>query len=134
MQILITLTQHLTCISVVYAVCLLCFLKIDVLSEVVSAVQDRTEVYLDGGVRQGTDVLKALAMGARAVFIGRPVIWGLACNGQQGVEAVLEMLRDEFKTAMVLSGKYFHIITFTIIISTGCRNVAEIKQDLIKRE
>ena len=63
---------------------------------------------MDGGVRQGTDVLKALAMGARAVFIGRPVLWGLAYNGQEGVESVLQILRDEFKTAMMLSGTAKH--------------------------
>ena len=62
------------------------------------------EVYLDGGVRQGTDVLKALALGARAVFVGRPVLWGLACAGRQGVQQVLGMLRDELKLAMQLAG------------------------------
>ena len=54
--------------------------QIDVLADVVSAVGDKVEVYMDGGIRTGTDVLKALALGARAVFIGRPVIWGLACK------------------------------------------------------
>ena len=54
------------------------FTQIDVLREVVEAVRGRVEVFMDGGVRQGTDVLKALAMGARAVFVGRPVLWGLA--------------------------------------------------------
>jgi (S)-2-hydroxy-acid oxidase len=82
--------------------------SIDALSEVVSAVQGRVEVFMDGGVRQGTDVLKALAMGARAVFIGRPVLWGLACGGQNGVEKVLELLRDEFHSAMMLSGRFPH--------------------------
>ena len=53
-------------------------IQIDALGEVVEAVEGRVEVYLDGGVRQGTDVLKALALGAKAVFIGRPVLWGLA--------------------------------------------------------
>ena len=59
---------------------------------------------MDGGVRQGTDVMKALALEARAVFIGRPVLWGLACRGEEGVERVLEILRDEFRSAMMLSG------------------------------
>ena len=68
------------------------------------AVQGKIEVYMDGGVRQGTDVMKALALGARAVFIGRPVLWGLACSGEEGVEIVLEILRDEFRSAMMLSG------------------------------
>ena len=53
-------------------------LQIDVLGEIVHAVQGKVEVYMDGGVRLGTDVLKALALGAKAVFIGRPVLWGLA--------------------------------------------------------
>lgn len=70
----------------------------------VSAVGGAVEVYLDGGVRQGTDVLKALAMGARAVFVGRPVLWGLAYAGKEGVEQVLHILRDEFRLAMQLAG------------------------------
>ena len=65
------------------------------------------EVYFDGGVRQGTDVLKALALGAKAVFVGRPVLWGLAYNGREGVEQVLRMLRDELILAMQLAGKHF---------------------------
>ena len=62
------------------------------------------EVYLDGGVRQGTDVPKALSLGAKAVFVGRPALWGLAHAGQEGVEQVLGMLRDEFSLAMQLAG------------------------------
>ncbi|XP_071496892.1 2-Hydroxyacid oxidase 1-like [Diadema antillarum] len=78
---------------------------IDVLSEVVSAVKGQgLEVYLDGGVRCGTDVLKALAMGARAVFIGRPAIWGLACDGASGVKKVLSILRNEFDSSLGLAG------------------------------
>ena len=78
---------------------------IDALSEVVAAVQGRCEVYLDGGIRRGTDVLKALALGARAVFVGRPVLWGLAVNGEEGVHHVLELLRSELELAMALSGR-----------------------------
>ena len=81
-------------------------IQIDVLSEVVEVVGDKVEVFLDGGVRQGTDVLKALALGAKAVFIGRPVLWGLAYKGSEGVENVLTILRDELKLAMMLAGKY----------------------------
>ena len=82
------------------------FFQIDVLAEVVSAVRgSEVEVYLDGGVRQGTDVLKALAMGARAVFVGRPVLWGLAYAGREGVEQVLHMLTEELTLAMQLAGK-----------------------------
>lgn len=78
---------------------------IEALPEVVEAAAGRCEVYMDGGVRRGTDVLKALALGARAVLVGRPVLWGLAANGAAGVRHVLEMLREELKLAMVLSGR-----------------------------
>jgi isopentenyl diphosphate isomerase/L-lactate dehydrogenase-like FMN-dependent dehydrogenase len=78
---------------------------IDALPEVVEAVAGRCEVYLDGGIRRGTDVLKALALGARAVMIGRPALWGLAVDGASGVYAVLELLRTELALAMALSGR-----------------------------
>jgi isopentenyl diphosphate isomerase/L-lactate dehydrogenase-like FMN-dependent dehydrogenase len=78
--------------------------SIEALPEIVEAVQGRVEVYLDGGVRRGTDVFKALALGARAVLVGRPVLWGLAAGGAAGVQRVLELLRDELELAMVLSG------------------------------
>lgn len=71
---------------------------------VVDAVDGRVEVYVDGGIRRGTDVLKALALGARAVMVGRPVIWGLAVDGENGVKMVLRLLRDELDLAMALSG------------------------------
>jgi len=77
---------------------------IEALPDVVAAVGDRLEVLVDGGVRRGTDVLKALALGARAVLIGRPYVWGLALNGEDGVANVLEMLQAEFELAMTLSG------------------------------
>nr|XP_054748587.1 2-Hydroxyacid oxidase 1-like [Lytechinus pictus] len=78
---------------------------IDALSEVVEAVHGRgIEVYMDGGVRTGSDVLKALGRGARAVFVGRPILWGLACQGSKGVSHVLEILRSEFDHALALSG------------------------------
>jgi 4-hydroxymandelate oxidase len=67
----------------------------DVLPEVVAAVGDDGEVYVDGGVRIGTDVVKAVALGARAVLVGRPVLWGLAAGGQAGVARVLGLMRDE---------------------------------------
>lgn len=77
---------------------------IDALSEVVSAVGDNVEVLVDGGIRRGTDVLKALALGAKAVLLGRPVLWGLAVGGEAGVQHVLQLLRDELDLAMALSG------------------------------
>lgn len=77
---------------------------IDALSEVVAAVSGKAEVLVDGGIRRGTDVLKALALGAKAVLLGRPVLWGLAVDGEAGVRHVLELLRDELDLAMALSG------------------------------
>jgi 4-hydroxymandelate oxidase len=88
----------------------------DVLPEIVSAVDGRAEIVVDGGVRRGTDVLKALAMGADAVAVGRPQLWGLAADGQNGVRRVLEMLRDELTLAMALC---------------GCRDRSEITSDLL---
>lgn len=72
----------------------------EVLPEVVDAVDRRLEVYLDGGVRRGIDVLKALALGAKAVFVGRAIFWGLSVDGEAGVRHVLEILRDELDQAM----------------------------------
>jgi isopentenyl diphosphate isomerase/L-lactate dehydrogenase-like FMN-dependent dehydrogenase len=77
---------------------------LEVLPEIAQAVGGRCEVYMDSGIRRGTDVLKALALGARAVFIGRPVIWGLVINGTDGVVSVLELLRVELEQAMALAG------------------------------
>ena len=74
------------------------------LADVVEAVGDHAEVYVDGGIRSGTDVLVALALGARAVFCGRPIIWGLATGGAEGVVAVLSQLRAELVHAMTLCG------------------------------
>jgi 4-hydroxymandelate oxidase len=76
----------------------------DALAEVAAAVGGRTEVYVDGGVRRGVDVLKALALGARGVFVARPVAWGLAVDGADGVAAVLDGLRTELVLAMQLAG------------------------------
>ena len=77
--------------------------SIEVLEECVKAVDGKIEVYFDGGIRRGTDVLKALALGAQAVFIGRPQLWGVACNGQKGVEDVINILNRELKKAMILT-------------------------------
>lgn len=92
--------------------------SIDALPEVVDSVTGRCEVLLDGGVRYGTDVLKALALGAKAVMVGRPVIWGLAVDGASGVRKVLEILRDELRTAMTLS---------------GCPNLPAMDRSLVRR-
>src|SRR4029077_4050275 len=77
---------------------------ISVLPAIVDAVAGAVEVYLDGGIRRGTDVLKAVAYGARAVLVGRPILWGLAVGGEVGVKSVLELLRQELDLAMALSG------------------------------
>jgi 4-hydroxymandelate oxidase len=76
----------------------------DALGPIVDAVGDRLEVLVDGGIRRGTDVLKALALGARAVLVGRPLIWGLALDGAAGATRVLETLLSEFDTALALAG------------------------------
>lgn len=76
----------------------------EALPEVVGAVGNDAEVYVDGGVRTGTDVLTALALGARAVFLGRPTVWGLATGGADGVAGVLDGLTDELASTMTLCG------------------------------
>jgi 4-hydroxymandelate oxidase len=86
------------------------------LPEVVEAVSGRAPVIVDGGIRRGTDILRALAMGAAAVQVGRPVLWGLAVGGAEGVERVLRILMDEFSIAMALA---------------GCPSAASIRRDLI---
>ncbi len=78
--------------------------SIDVLSEIVAAVDGRAEVYLDGGVRRGVDVLIALALGARAAFVGRPHVCALAVGGEAGVAQMLGIVRDELVNAMQLLG------------------------------
>jgi 4-hydroxymandelate oxidase len=78
--------------------------SLDVLEEVVAAVNGRAEVLLDGGVRRGTDVLKALALGARAVLIGRAMVWGLAVAGEEGVRDVLRMFQGEIQLGLALLG------------------------------
>ncbi len=78
--------------------------SLDALPAIVEAVAGRAEVLLDGGVRRGTDVLKALALGARAVLIGRPIHWGLAVDGESGVRHVLELLRAELALDLMLCG------------------------------
>jgi 4-hydroxymandelate oxidase len=89
----------------------------DVLGRIADAVAGRCEIYVDGGVRRGTDVIKALALGARAVLIGRPVLWSLAIDGQRGVETVLGMLKKEIDLAMALA---------------GCASVADATRDLLE--
>ncbi|MGZ8630674.1 MAG: alpha-hydroxy acid oxidase [Actinomycetota bacterium] len=89
---------------------------LDALPEVVAQVAGRVPVLMDGGVRRGIDVLKAMALGAAAVLVGRPIAWGLAADGERGVAGVLRILREEFGNAMAL---------------TGCRTVDEIGRALV---
>ena len=77
---------------------------IDALEEVVTSVDGRCEVLVDGGIRRGVDILKALSLGANAVLIGRPVLWGLSVAGSEGVVHVLAILKEELSLAMALSG------------------------------
>jgi 4-hydroxymandelate oxidase len=76
----------------------------DALPAVVDAVGEQIDVLVDGGIRRGTDVLKALALGARAVMVGRPVLWGLAVAGRDGAQRVLDILLSEFDVALALAG------------------------------
>ena len=89
---------------------------IDALPEIADAVGGRALLVVDGGVRRGIDVLKALAIGADLVAVGRPALWGLAVDGAGGVQRVIEILRDELSLAMALS---------------GCRSIGEITPDLV---
>lgn len=93
-----------------------CPASLDALPEVVEAVDGRLPVLMDGGVRRGTDVLKAIALGAAAVMVGRPAAWGLAADGEGGVAGVLDIFRAEVENAMAL---------------TGCGSVAEIGRELV---
>jgi 4-hydroxymandelate oxidase len=92
--------------------------SLDALPEIVDAVAGRVPVLMDGGVRRGTDVVKALALGATAVLIGRPTAWGLAAAGEEGVVDVLRILREEVDNAMTLC---------------GCGTVADITRDHVAR-
>jgi isopentenyl diphosphate isomerase/L-lactate dehydrogenase-like FMN-dependent dehydrogenase len=78
--------------------------KLAIRPAIVDAVAGRAEVFVDGGIRRGTDLLKALALGARAAMIGRPFLWGLAVNGEDGVRHVLELLHEDLKLSMALAG------------------------------
>ncbi len=76
----------------------------------------RGALLVDGGIRRGTDIIKALALGADAVLLGRPVLWGLALAGEEGVRHALQLLRDEFDLALAL---------------TGCRSPGELSRDYL---
>ncbi|MCP1381223.1 alpha-hydroxy acid oxidase [Runella salmonicolor] len=78
---------------------------IEALPRIAEKVNKRIPILMDGGIRRGTDVLKAIALGANAVLVGKPICFGLACGGAEGVTKVLEILRNEFELAMALTGK-----------------------------
>ena len=90
---------------------------IEVLEDIASAVDGRLEVLMDGGIRRGTDIVKAMALGAKAVLVGRPVLWGLAAGGEAGVTRILEILRLELDLAMALC---------------GCPTVGDVGRDLVR--
>ena len=89
---------------------------VDALPAIVDELGGRTDIIVDGGIRRGADVLKAIALGARAVQIGRPIVWGLVVDGEQGVADVLLLLRGELDLAMALA---------------GCRSIDDITSDLL---
>ena len=88
------------------------------LPSIIDAVGDQIEVWMDGGIRSGQDILKCLALGANAVQVGRPILWGLGYDGQIGVELVLNLLIKELVEIMIL---------------TGCKNLSEITSDLVTK-
>lgn len=90
---------------------------IEVLPRIADALGGRGQILLDGGVRRGADVIKAIAYGARAILVGRPVLWGLAANGREGVATALGLLRRELDLAMALC---------------GCARIADITRDLVE--
>lgn len=90
----------------------------DALPEVVRAIAGQVPIVVDGGVRRGTDVLKALALGADIVALGRPQLWGLAADGEQGVASVLRLIREEFSVALALA---------------GCTSLKDVTEDLLRR-
>jgi isopentenyl diphosphate isomerase/L-lactate dehydrogenase-like FMN-dependent dehydrogenase len=92
--------------------------SLDALPDVAGAIGDRGEVLMDGGVRRGTDVLVALALGARAVLVGRPALWGLAVGGEDGARDVLEKLRAEIELALALC---------------GCASTGDVTRELVQR-
>ena len=91
---------------------------IEALPAIADAVGDRLEVLVDGGIRRGTDIALALALGARAVLVGRAPLWGLAVAGESGARTVLELLRDELATAL-------HLM--------GCADVTKVGQENVSR-
>ena len=78
--------------------------SIDVLAECVRAANNKIEVHMDGGIRHGSDIFVAMALGAKYVWVGRPVLWGLAYDNQKGVERMLEILYEDFRRCMALCG------------------------------
>lgn len=90
--------------------------SIEALSEIVKEVQEEIPVMFDGGIRQGTDIFIALALGAKMVFIGRPALYGLACQGQTGVENIIKILKKEFDLTMC---------------NTGVRSIGEISKEMV---
>jgi 4-hydroxymandelate oxidase len=89
---------------------------IDVLPKISAVVDNKIEILIDGGIRRGTDVIKALALGAKAVLIGRPILWGLAADGADGAYQVLELLQKELDHSLAL---------------LGCPNISDISRDLL---
>lgn len=95
-----------------------CAATIDSLEECVNAAAGRIPIHIDGGIRRGSDIFKAIALGAQHCWVGRVPIWGLAYNGQKGVELALNILKQEFEVTMALA---------------GCRTISDIKKNHLAR-
>lgn len=91
----------------------------EVLQEISDVVGGKVTIILDGGISRGADIFKAIALGASMVLIGRPALWGLAVNGQKGVEGVIQIYKDEFDRTMAIS---------------GCSRISDIKREMVVHE
>ena len=98
-----------------YVVFIFNFLQIDMLPQIYEKVNGKCEIYIDGGIQKGSDVFKALALGANMVFMGRPFIWGLASSAEEGAKKIFQIVKKELDTTMCLA---------------GVKNIEEIKKEI----
>ncbi len=106
---------------------------LDALPDIVDVVKGKIPVHVDGGIRKGTDIFKALALGADFVWIGRPVLWGLAYRGAEGAELVLQILYDELRLAMALYASLPFSIIELLMARAGCASIQEINKTFLAK-